>query len=158
MATQDGVRKTLREAGHLVRLAIVILAALGIFLLLRGAVVPEEFGKYGHYRPGALDDNRNRPLFYAGQEACLGCHEDVETARKGGKHQGIKCEACHGPQGRHAEDPYSARPQLPDASALCVRCHESDSAKPRGFPQVVSKEHSMGEACKSCHQPHQPKP
>ena len=33
---------------------------LGLFVALRAAVVPEGFGKYGHYRAGALEDNQKR--------------------------------------------------------------------------------------------------
>jgi protein-arginine kinase activator protein McsA len=39
---------------------------------------------------------------------------------------------------------------------LCVRCHEANIAKPKGFPQVVSAEHSTGVSCDTCHQPHSP--
>jgi hypothetical protein len=69
----------------------------------------------------------------------------------------VACEACHGPLARHAADPLSLKPARPDPIALCGRCHEADPAKPKNFPQVATKDHSGGEACGSCHQPHRPK-
>ena len=44
-----------RNSGHLIRPALVLLAGVVVFLIIRAAVVPKDFGKYGHYRAGALD-------------------------------------------------------------------------------------------------------
>jgi len=150
------LRRLFQDAGHLVRPALVLLAGLGLFILLRGAVIPKDFGKYGHFRPGALDMIRQRPVSYAGQDTCVMCHDDQATVRKAGKHAHVACEACHGPQAKHAEDPAANVPKLPDTADLCRRCHEQDAAKPQWFPQVVTAEHSGGMACNSCHKPHNP--
>lgn len=147
----------LRESSHLLRLFVVLAGAVGLFLIVRASVVPEGFGKYGHYRAGALDDNRNHPLVHAGQAQCVLCHEDQANARKQGKHAGVACEACHGPLALHAEDPDKNKPAKPAATALCISCHEKDAAKPKWFKQVASKEHSQGMDCNACHQPHKPK-
>ncbi|SPE43363.1 Cytochrome c family protein [Candidatus Sulfopaludibacter sp. SbA3] len=145
-----------RDSGHLIRPAVVLLLGLGLFLAIRAAVVPKGFGKYGHYRPQALDLIRSKPLVFAGQDMCLMCHEDQGKARAAGKHAHVACEACHGPQADHANDPAAHKPVLPDVANLCRRCHEKDAAKPRGFPQVVTVEHSGGVLCNACHQPHNP--
>jgi hypothetical protein len=150
------LRAFLRDWGHLIRPALVLLAGLGVFLLVRASVVPPGFGKYGHYRPAALDAIRARPIAYAGQDTCVMCHEDQAKARAAGRHAHVACEACHGPQARHADDPSAVKPQLPDVANLCRRCHEKDTAKPKAFPQVVTAEHSGGSACNACHQPHNP--
>jgi hypothetical protein len=150
------LRRLLNEWVHLVRPALVLIAAMGLFLVLRAAVIPKDFGKYGHYRPGALDLVRSHPLSYAGQDTCAMCHDDQAKARASGKHAHVACEACHGPLAKHADDPGSVTPKLPDVADLCRRCHEKDAAKPRDFPQVVTAEHSGGAACNSCHQPHNP--
>jgi cytochrome c553 len=68
----------------------------------------------------------------------------------------VACETCHGPLAKHADDPSAVAPKLPAVAALCVRCHEKDTAKPKTFPQVVSTEHSGGMACNECHKPHNP--
>lgn len=148
---------SLKHARHLLLLVAVMLTAMLSFLAIRQLVIPKGFGRYGHYRPGAIDDNRMRPVSFAGQATCVMCHEDEAKMRATGKHQKVSCEACHGAQSKHAEDPSATKPPLPDKTSLCQRCHEADAAKPRGFPQVVSKEHSGGELCVTCHQPHAPK-
>jgi len=73
-----------------------------------------------------------------------------------GRHATVACEACHGPLAKHADDPGANVPKLPQVGDLCRRCHEKDAAKPQGFPQVVTAEHSGGVPCDSCHQPHNP--
>ena len=152
------MRQILRDSGHLIRPAVVLIAALGVFLLIRSVFVPEAFGKYGHYDPAALEDNRRRPVSYAGQETCATCHEGEAKVRAAGRHAKVACEACHGPQAAHAnsDDPSAHKPKRPDSAFLCRRCHEKDAAKPDGFPQVAIAEHSGGVACNSCHQPHNP--
>jgi hypothetical protein len=57
---------------------------------------------------------------------------------------------------RHAEDPASVKPELPDTAVLCARCHTASAAKPKGFPQVNPEEHSSGVPCQTCHNPHSP--
>ena len=145
-----------RNAGHLIRPALILLAGLGAFLVLRALVVPKDFGKYGHYRAGALDMIAARPIVYAGREQCVMCHDAEGKVHGSGKHARVACEACHGPLARHADDPTANVPKLPDVANLCRRCHEKDAAKPQGFPQVDTVAHSQGMLCDSCHQPHNP--
>ncbi len=147
----------MKEAGHILRLAALFAIACAAFLVVRQQIVPSGFGKYGHYREGALADNRAHPITYAGRETCAMCHDEALTALGKGKHAGVGCEACHGPQSAHAAGGGQPKPQLPVALQLCVVCHEANSSKPKGFPQVVSKQHYEGGDCKACHQPHQPK-
>ena len=151
------MKRFFRDSEHLVRLAVVLAVCVVAFLLIRNAVVPPSFGQYGHYRGASLEEIRQRPITYAGRAACEMCHEPALKILNEGRHKRISCEACHGPQAKHAGDPSAAKPQLPDTTILCGRCHEADKAKPKGFPQVVTKEHSGGVACKDCHKPHQPK-
>src|SRR5579871_7021735 len=132
--------KTLRDSEHLIRLALVIVVGVLIFFAIRRMVVPPSFGKYGHYRAAALDEIRARPVSFASQALCEACHDPVAQTRAQGKHAQVACEACHGPLAQHADDPEVHKPQLPDVATLCVRCHEADPAKPKRFPQVISKE------------------
>jgi Cytochrome c554 and c-prime len=150
------VNRFLRDSGHLIPPALVLLAVVGAFLLVRSAVVPKAFGQYGHFRPAALEVNRHKALVFAGQAECVLCHNDEAKARAAGKHAHVSCEACHGPQAQHANDPGALKPALPDVKVLCARCHEKDAAKPKTFPQVATAEHSSGLACNTCHQPHNP--
>jgi hypothetical protein len=140
---------------HLVRVAVLFAAAILAFILVQGFLVPDDFGTYGHYRAGALDDNRALPLVHAGRAACVDCHVDVPEATAGGAHVAIGCEACHGPLALHAEDP-AVEPGRPDAATLCARCHAGNVARPAGFPQVNVDDHAGGETCLSCHTAHNP--
>ena len=146
-----------RDSAHLIRPALVLLACLGVFLAIRAAVVPKGFGKYGPYRPAALDMIRSKPVSYAGHGACAMCHDDEVQKKAAGPHAHVNCESCHGPLANHAADPSAVKPVLPDVANLCRRCHEKDAAKPAGFPQVVTAEHANGMSCKDCHQPHNPR-
>jgi hypothetical protein len=145
-----------KDAGHLFRLAAVFIAGLLIFLVIRGFLVPKSFGQFGHYRANAVAEIAARPIKFAGHESCEGCHADVLDKKKNGKHAGVNCEACHGPQAQHVDDPTSVKPAKLDAAVLCARCHEANAAKPRNFPQVDTEEHSTGLPCDTCHQPHSP--
>ena len=147
----------LRSTAHLSRVVLLLVIGVIAFLLVRRAIIPAEFGKWGHYRPGTLDDVRARQIKFAGREACEACHADQLEAKSKGKHANVGCEACHGALARHAEDPAAVVPQLPDTAVLCARCHEANSAKPKGFPQVIAAEHSSGLPCNTCHKPHNPK-
>lgn len=145
-----------RDAGHLFRLAGVFLAGILLFLVLRSFLVPKSFGQYGHYRGNSLSEIAARPSNFAGHETCETCHSDVLEKKKDGKHARVNCEACHGALAKHADDPASVTPQKLDTAVLCVRCHEANAAKPKGFPQVVSADHAGGLPCDTCHQPHSP--
>ncbi len=142
--------------GHLVRVATLFVAGVLVFLGLQALLVPRGFGAYGHYRAGALDDNRARSLSYAGRAACLDCHADVWETLQKGRHGEVRCEACHGPLAKHAEDPSTGKAVKPDPKVLCVRCHQESVARPAKFPQIDAASHSGGEACTSCHKAHDP--
>lgn len=145
-----------RDWEHLARVAGLFGGGLAVFLVLKAVFVPPGFGVYGHFRAGALDDNRGRPLAYAGRAACVDCHSDVVEVRKAGKHAGVSCEACHGPHAAHAADPSTAAGRRPDAAKLCLVCHTANVAKPRSFPAIVVEEHAGTESCLTCHTPHDP--
>jgi hypothetical protein len=146
-----------KDTEHLVRLAVVMAIALVLFAALRTALVPRSFGQYGHYRGAAIAETAARPIAFAGHDVCEGCHTDVVDQKKQGRHVVVPCEACHGALAKHADDPASVKPPKLDTAVLCARCHEANSAKPKGFPQVVTADHSGGIACDTCHQPHRPK-
>jgi predicted CXXCH cytochrome family protein len=145
-----------RHGGHLIRVVGLFAAGVVAFLVLQAFMVPKGFGVHGHYRSGALDDNKARPLVHAGRAACLDCHSEVGEVLGRGKHATVGCEACHGPHAAHAADPSTAGAVRPDSRVLCARCHQASVARPAGFPQVEAAEHSGGEACASCHSPHSP--
>jgi hypothetical protein len=143
-----------KDAAHLFRFAFLFVVALTVFLVIRHYVVPKSFGQYGHYRGAAIGEIAQRPIHFAGHEACESCHSDILEMKKVGKHAGVSCEACHGPLAKHADAPSIAPAKL-DTSVLCIRCHAASAAKPKGYPQIA-EDHSAGLACETCHKPHSP--
>ena len=147
--------KPLKDAEHLARVAALFLLGVAAFFLAQRLFVPEGFGKYGHYRAGALEDRRNLPLVFAGRAACEECHTDVAEAKAKGKHARPACEACHGPLATHAADP-SVKPVRPDGRTVCLRCHTALVGRPASFPQIDVAEHAPKGLCTECHVAHDP--
>lgn len=148
----------MKSAQHLIRLAAVFVLGTLSFLGIRSFFVPRSFGQYGHYRGAAIGEAAALPIVHAGHETCEGCHTDVQEEKSKGKHAHVSCEGCHGPQAKHAnaDDPSLLKPVLPNPKQLCAQCHEASAAKPKWFPQVATVEHSGGDACNTCHSPHNP--
>lgn len=145
----------MKDAGHLLRFAFLFVIAFVVFLFLRHLVVPKSFGQYGHYRGAAIAEIAARPVHFAGHDTCETCHADVATAKSGGKHLTVNCEACHGALANHANDPASVQPAKLDTATLCIRCHAASAARPKTFPQIT-EDHSGGLPCETCHKPHSP--
>jgi hypothetical protein len=143
---------------HLVRLLIVMASGLGLALAVYVLVRPKSFGAFGHYRGNALVELRQRTPHFAGRTECAGCHTDEDEALGKGRHQRLSCETCHGPMAEHAADPSKENATVPKDDGFCLLCHERSGARPSFLPQIQSAQHHRGQACRSCHTPHQPKP
>jgi hypothetical protein len=141
---------------HVFRMAAIFVLGISTFLIFRSAMVPKDFGVYGHYRAGALTEIAARRIQYAGRAACIECHSDIQQMRAGGKHAGIGCESCHGPLAKHTDDSASVVPQRPDSRDTCLRCHTARPSKPAGFPQILPAEHAPEGTCTECHKAHNP--
>jgi predicted CXXCH cytochrome family protein len=146
-----------RDVEHLLRLAAIFVAGILVFAVARAELVPDDFGEFGHYRAGAVDDARARPIVHAGQKACADCHDDVFVTRAAARHKALSCETCHGPLAQHAaaED---VKVVLPEITPLCIRCHADKTGKPAKFPRVDVKNHAGDDKCVACHKPHDPRP
>ena len=145
------------EYTHLIRMAGLFAVGIAAFLLLRWMLVPADFGLWGHYRAGAVKDNMERPVKFAGQALCVECHTDVAELRAKGKHARVACESCHGALGAHAKDSNGVKPKRPDPRKTCIICHTASISKPKSFPQVVPAEHAPEGSCAECHVVHNPK-
>lgn len=152
------MRSQLRDAEHLVRLALVFAAGVVLFLVVRAFLVPPGFGELGHFRTGAIADNAAKPLVFAGRTACAECHGEVADALALDGHAAIGCESCHGALAAHAADPDAAAPAALEPVALCSLCHQQLAARPAGHPQVDAVAHAEGNACTDCHAAHAPTP
>jgi len=144
-----------RAYEHLARLALLFAAGTIVFLVVRWALVPADYGRFGPYRANALTEIQARPIVYAGQAACVDCHTDVAEVRRANTHARISCETCHGPLAAHAADPAVAA-RKPDPRAVCAVCHLPDAAKPASLKTVVFDDHADSGPCTSCHPPHAP--
>jgi hypothetical protein len=137
------------------RLLLLTVVIVLLFLGARALLVPVSFGQYGWYRGNALQEIASSPIAFAGRAACEGCHEDVTKHKAGGKHKGLSCEACHGSNAAHAEDPNTATSKI-ENPRFCLQCHAKDFSKPEKFPQVDAREHAGKDACRTCHKAHTP--
>lgn len=165
---------------HLWRAIGLILIIIAFYIVGRVFIVNvflPTFGEYGPYRGDSLREEAALKVQHgAGIESCAPCHDDrvadfVETA-----HASINCETCHAPLATHVyfddiEDlmanpdnyEWSDEMAILHAKDLCIRCHEAQPAKPRGFPQVTIVAHlaengveNSPDVCLDCHDPHDP--
>lgn len=140
------------------RLIVLFAIAAAGLLVVRSFLVPETFGKYGHYRASAVDVEAGKPIHYEGHSVCEECHDDIGEIKRGSYHRGVACETCHGPGSEHVEAPDEVRLEAPRDRGYCPLCHGYDPARPTGFPQVDQTTHNPPDPCISCHDPHDPTP
>lgn len=142
---------------HIKRLILVFVLVIALFLLARHFLVPETFGKYGPYRAAAMDDYSLLEIHYAGQQACLDCHQDIQDLKAQDVHSGIHCETCHGPGQKHVVSSEASDILKPTGREFCGRCHGKNAAKLQdAIFQIDLTKHNVGKNCTECHNPHQP--
>jgi hypothetical protein len=141
---------------HVFRMAGLFLAGVALFLVARAILVPKDFGRYGFYRPAALDDIKAQKLSFAGHASCAECHGEIVEMRIGTRHEKVNCESCHGPLATHVSGDVM-NPGKPDLKTVCVPCHKKMDGRPKFQPQVDFNEHSGDALCTDCHKPHSPK-
>lgn len=127
-----------------------------IFLVARHYLIPESFGKYGHYRANSLDEIAALPVHYSGKTVCIDCHDTEAALLASDAHSGLSCEVCHGPGIKHADDPDNNKLEKPGTREDCGKCHSINSArKPNVITQIDIKTHNIERAnCIDCHNPH----
>jgi len=103
---------------------------------------------------------------YIGEAACVDCHDKQKTGYFDSKHHRSadvrspvskdSCETCHGPGGKHSDDPV-LNPFKPidkmkptEVTAICTQCHN------RGEHALWdgSQHESRGVSCTTCHSVH----
>lgn len=140
--------------GHLIRAGIILVVGVIAFLAVREFMIPQSFGEYGHYRGDNVQDWASLPEAYSHTGRCNDCHPTIYGKWQTADHTTVSCETCHGPGTDHIEK--GASMPIPNSGDVCLVCHEKLVSRPKDFPQVVSEEHSGGNSCLSCHNPHSP--
>lgn len=139
------------------RLSTVLVFLIFGFLFARQALIPEDFGTYGHYRSSAVEEIVQQDIKYAGHVICNDCHDDIAETKHNSYHKNVNCEVCHGPAYEHTEND-EIIPVAPRERGFCPLCHEYLSSRPTGFPQIKTATHNPMKPCISCHDPHNPEP
>ncbi len=149
---------------HIARAVLLLAAAALGFVVVRHFLVPETFGAHGHYRYASVLEHRAKESKHGPVGACGACHDEQTEAKSQGAHASVSCEVCHAPLATHVRDAEQVADMLVERSnKLCGWCHERLTARPKGFPQVVFREHvaEHGEefsdqVCLECHDVHNP--
>ncbi|MBA4175972.1 MAG: hypothetical protein C0505_05345 [Leptothrix sp. (in: Bacteria)] len=142
---------------HVVRLLALMAIGIVLALLARSFLVPESFGRFGHYRADSIAENAALKPVHRTSSYCLDCHEDEHTKWSAGDHKSVGCEACHGPARTHPKGGIKTLPVPKETIRLCSSCHEQTAGRPAAQPQIVLAEHAPREECAGCHNPHSPK-
>ena len=152
------MRRLLKMPPQILRIFLLAVGIVTTYMIARYFLTPPSFGQYGWYRGEALVELAERPLVYAGKQACDVCHPDAYQKLMKHEHKTLSCEGCHGPGEAHVKDP---RKENIDKSgfAACLRCHEANPSRPKWQKQIVIKSHynnKTGSKCTECHVPHMP--
>ena len=73
------------------RLSLLLVVLVVAFIIVRGNLVPDDFGEYGHYRGSALKEIAALEIHFAGQEVCNECHDDVMETKNLSYHENVSC-------------------------------------------------------------------
>lgn len=139
------------------RLVLSFVVFVSLFILIQNIVTPDSFGKYGHYRANAIDDNKMIPSFFKGEDECTKCHQDIFDSKFEDLHSGVRCESCHAPKITTSTDCKVSPPIVNGTIDFCAQCHATNAGRlKKGVPQLDFKEHYEKQNCIECHNPHAP--
>jgi cytochrome c553 len=140
---------------HIVRL-LVLLVGFGAFAALaKWYFTADSFYEYGHYRAASVPEIAALEPAYQTPRYCQTCHQERHAQWSAGSHKSVICEVCHGAAQGH---PQNGKLPIPkDTARLCTLCHEEMPGRPRTQPQIAVAQHSGGQQCVVCHNPHSPK-
>lgn len=153
---------------HVIRIALTLVGILILGATLRQVYLPDEFGKDGYFRPGAVEDEANRQARIMSSESCFDCHPLIKKIHVDGVHKTVLCEVCHGAYADHVKDDvvFAAMPVVrgEDIKPMCVKCHNKiiqamppESIKLVAFPEhLEEKKVRTHHICDQCHHVHAP--
>ena len=132
------------------RISIVFGCLVFAFAGVRTLIVPDSFGKTGHFRQAALGAIAAHPPKFEGKQPCIDCHANNTPHTD----KGVSCETCHGPGAAHSKDFDSSKLVVDKTRNACGRCHAMNTARRSTFPQVDMAEHHGSQRCVECHNIH----
>lgn len=147
------------------RLLLSFIVFVGIFLLVQDYLTPESFGKYGHYRANAIDDNTLAIPQFKGEAKCASCHEEIynlksETIAIDDQeyllHSNLSCETCHTPKIDAQTDCKVNPPKFDSTRNMCAQCHSLNAARKNKIKMIDLSDHNNEKNCIECHNPHKP--
>jgi len=140
---------------HIVRLITLIVVGLAVGLFAKWYFTVESFYEYGHYRANSVPEIAAQEPVYKTARYCQSCHSERHAQWSANNHKSVTCETCHGAAQGHPEK--GKLPIPADTVKLCTLCHEAMPGRPGTQPQIQVAQHSGGQQCKVCHNPHAPK-
>jgi hypothetical protein len=152
---------------HVFRVFLLLGTVVATALVVRILLVPETFGRYGHYRAGDLGEQAAREVRHGGNDACARCHAAIKARHDAGAHLPVPCEDCHDALAAHVRDgaKIADMPRVKSVTRLCGRCHRDLAARRVDFPRVNIEQHVKDQGaklsdqvCFDCHNPHSPAP
>jgi cytochrome c553 len=140
---------------HIIRLLLLMAAAAVLGYAAKTYFTPDSFYDFGPYRAASVPELASQEVVYQTPHYCKTCHAEREAQWSANSHKSVSCEVCHGAAQGH---PQNGKLPIPaDSIKLCSLCHEAMSGRPQTQPQIEIAEHSAGQQCVVCHNPHEPK-
>ncbi len=140
---------------HIFRLVSLILGFVAAASVTIAFLVPDSFYRFGHYRANSVIEIAAQEPVLQTAHYCKDCHTERHAQWSASNHKSVTCEVCHGAALGH---PQKGKLPIPkDAAKLCTLCHEAMPGRPRTQPQIQVAQHSGGQQCTVCHNPHSPK-
>ena len=140
---------------HIFRLLALILSFVVVAIIAPQFLTPDSFYKFGHYRANSVPEIASQEPVLQTARYCQDCHTERHAQWSASSHKSVTCEVCHGAAAGH---PQNGKLPIPkDAVKFCTLCHEAMTGRPRTQPQIQVAQHSSGQQCTVCHNPHSPK-
>lgn len=140
---------------HIFRLVSLILGFLVVAIVAKPFLTVDSYYRFGHYRANSVSEIAAQEPVLQTARYCEGCHSARHAQWSASSHKSVTCEICHGAAQGH---PQNGKLPIPkDAVKLCTQCHEAMPGRPRAQPQIQVAQHSAGQQCTVCHNPHSPK-
>ena len=140
---------------HIVRLIVLIVAFGAAALIAKSYFTVDSFYEFGHYRANSVPEI-----------AVAGARVPDAALLPGLPHRARRAVVGRQPQdGDLRGVPWRGPGASPERQAadsqrcvkLCTLCHEAMPGRPHTQPQIEVAQHSGGQQCTVCHNPHSPK-